>query len=99
MTSDLTVYETNRKLLFDALTEYGFRVVPPDGAFYLFVESPEADANAFAERAKSMELLLVPSDDFGCGGFVRISYCVSTEQIKNSLPAFRRLAESYGLGK
>lgn len=99
MTSDLTVYETNRQLLLDALTEYGFSVVPPDGAFYLFVRSPEADANAFAERAKGMELLLVPSDDFGCGGFVRISYCVSTEQIKRSLPAFRRLAESYGLTK
>ena len=98
-TADLTVYETNRRLLFDALTEYGFRVVPPDGAFYLFVKAPEADAVAFAERAKSMELLLVPSNDFGCEGFVRISYCVSTEQIKRSLPAFRRLAESYGLVK
>ncbi len=97
MTSDLSVYQTNRKLLLDALTEYGFRVVKPDGAFYLFVESPEADANAFAERAKGMELLLVPSDDFGCPGFVRISYCVSTEQITRSLPAFKRLAESYGL--
>ena len=98
-TADLTVYETNRRLLFDSLTEYGFRVVPPDGAFYLFVKAPEADAVAFAERAKGMELLLVPSNDFGCEGFVRISYCVSTEQIKRSLPAFRRLAESYGLVK
>lgn len=97
MTSDLSVYRTNRQLLLDALTAYGFRVVKPDGAFYLFVASPEADANAFAERAKSMELLLVPSDDFGCPGFVRISYCVSTEQIERSLPAFKRLAESYGL--
>ena len=98
-TADISVYETNRKLLFDALTDYGFRVIPPDGAFYLFVASPEPDANAFAETAKRMELLLVPSDDFGCGGFVRISYCVSTEQIKRSLPAFKRLAEAYGLGK
>ena len=97
MTSDLSVYRTNRQLLLDALTEYGFRVVKPDGAFYLFVESPEADANAFAERAKGLELLLVPSDSFGCPGFVRISYCVSTEQIERSLPAFKKLAESYGL--
>ena len=97
-TADISIYETNRKLLFDALTDYGFRVVPPDGAFYLFVKAPEADANAFAEKAKALELLLVPSDDFGCGGFVRISYCVSTEQIKRSLPAFKKLAESYGLG-
>ena len=96
-TSDLSVYQTNRDLLLEALTAYGFRVVSPDGAFYLFVKAPEADATAFAERAKGMELLLVPSDDFGCPGFVRISYCVSTEQIKRSLPAFKHLAESYGL--
>lgn len=97
MTSDLSVYETNRQLLLDALTGFGFRVIPPDGAFYLFVQSPEPDANAFSARAKGLELLLVPSDDFGCPGFVRISYCVSTGQIERSLPAFRRLAESYGL--
>jgi aspartate aminotransferase len=96
-TSDLSVYQTNRDLLLEALTAYGFRMVSPDGAFYLFLKAPEADANAFAERAKGMELLLVPSDDFGWPGFVRISYCVSTEQIKRSLPAFKRLAESYGL--
>ncbi len=96
-TSDLSVYRTNRGLLLRALTGYGFRVVPPNGAFYLFVASPEPDAAAFAQRAKELELLLVPSDDFGCPGFVRISYCVSTGQIERSLPAFRRLAELYGL--
>ena len=96
-TSDLTVYDTNRRLLYDALTEYGFEVVRPDGAFYLFVRVPDGDANAFCERAKQFELLLVPSDDFGCKGFVRIAYCVTTAQIERSLPAFRRLAASYGL--
>ncbi len=97
LTSDLSVYRTNRALLSEGLKSCGFRVVSPDGAFYLFVESPEPDANAFAERAKAMELLLVPSDSFGCKGFVRISYCVATEQIQNAMPAFRQLAESYGL--
>lgn len=96
-TAELDVYDTNRRLLYAALTEYGFEVVPPDGAFYLFVRSPEQDANAFCERAKGMELLLVPSDDFGCKGYARIAYCVTTEQIKRSLPAFQRLAASYGL--
>ncbi len=94
-TSDVSVYDTNRRMLYDALTEYGYFAVKPDGAFYLFVRALEADANAFCERAKQYELLLVPGDDFGCPGFVRISYCVSTEQIKNSLPAFKKLAESY----
>lgn len=97
LTADLTVYDTNRRLLYGALTEYGFDVVRPDGAFYLFVRAPGGDANAFCEAAKKYELLLVPSDDFGCEGFVRIAYCVTTEQIERSLPAFRALAASYRL--
>ena len=96
-TADVEVYDRNRRLLYSALTEYGFSAVKPDGAFYLFVRSPEPDAYAFFERAKKHELLLVPSDDFGVPGFVRISYCVSTEQIERSLPAFKALAEEYGL--
>lgn len=94
-TADLSVYEENRNLFYNALTEYGYSVVRPDGAFYLFVKSPEADANAFCERAKKYELLIVPGDSFGCEGYVRISYCVKTETIKKSLPAFKKLIEEY----
>lgn len=92
---DVSAYKKNRDLLFGALTDYGYETVPPDGAFYLFVKSPEPDANAFCERAKKHELLLVPSDDFGCEGYVRISYCVTAEQIEKSLPAFKALIEEY----
>ena len=94
-TADVSVYEKNRKVLYNALTEYGYTVIKPDGAFYMFVKSPEKDANVFCEKAKKYELLLVPSDDFGIDGFVRISYCVSPEQIENSLPAFKKLYEEY----
>lgn len=96
-TADVGVYDTNRRLLYRALTEQGFSVVPPDGAFYLFVRVPDGDANAFCELAKRFELLLVPSDDFGCPGYVRIAYCVTTEQIERSLPAFAALARACGL--
>ncbi len=92
---DVSAYKENRDLLLGALTDYGYEAVPPDGAFYLFVKSPEPDANAFCERAKKYELLLVPSDDFGCKGYVRISYCVTAEQIEKSLPAFKALIEEY----
>jgi len=95
-TSDMEVYRVNRDLLYGALTSYGFECVYPDGAFYLFVKSPEPDAGAFCEKAKAYELLLVPSDSFGCPGYVRISYCVSTDQIRRSLPAFEKLAAEYG---
>lgn len=94
--SDVSVYKKNRDILYNALTEYGYRCIKPDGAFYLFVESLEKDAAAFSEKAKEFELLLVPADSFGTLGFVRISYCVSTKQIEDSLPAFKKLAESYG---
>ena len=95
MTSDIAVYKKNRDLLYDGLTKLGYQCIKPDGAFYLFVKSMEPDASAFCEKAKKHELLLVPSDDFGCPGYVRISYCVSTEQIINSMPAFEKLAKEY----
>lgn len=92
---DLSVYRENRDLLYNALTGYGFSCVRPDGAFYLFMQAPGGDANAFCEAAKRYELLLVPSDSFGCAGYVRISYCVGTQQIRNALPAFEQLAAEY----
>lgn len=97
VTSDVSVYERNRDTLAGALRGYGFRCVQPDGAFYLFVKSPEPDAYAFCERAKKYNLLLVPGDDFGCKGYVRIAYCVSHEMIERSLPAFEKLAKEYSL--
>lgn len=76
-TVDLSIYDENRKLRYTPLTEYGFEAVYPDGAFYLFLKSPE------------------PADSFGYPGYVRIAYCVTTEQIRCSLPAFRKLADLY----
>ena len=98
-TSDISKYKLNRDLLYGGLTQLGFRCIKPDGAFYLFVESPEPDALAFSEKAKKHELLLVPADDFGTPGYVRLAYCVSEKQIRDSMPAFRALAAEYGLTK
>ena len=97
LTADISVYERNRDTLSAALESYGFTVVRPDGAFYLFVQSPEPDSDAFAERAKEHELLIVSAKSFGVEGYDRVSYCVSPEMIARSLPAFRALALSYGL--
>ena len=94
-TADLSVYKKNRDILCSALTEYGYRVVKPDGAFYLFVKALEDDARAFCEKAKAHDLLIVASDSFGFPGYVRISYCVSTQMIERSLPAFEALAKEY----
>lgn len=94
-TADISVYKNNRDVLCKALTEYGYEVVKPDGAFYLFVKAMCENADDFAEKAKDYELLLVSGDSFGVKGYVRISYCVSLDMILRSLPAFKSLASFY----
>ena len=90
---DLASYDRNRRTLYEALTSYGYEMAKPDGAFYLFIKAPGGDANAFSEKAKQRDLLLVPGDGFGCPGYFRICYCVSFEQIQRSLPVFKALIE------
>ncbi len=92
---NVEAYKENRDLLYDNLTSYGYECVKPDGAFYLFVKSPESDAYKFFEAAKEQEILVVPCDDFGVSGYVRIAYCVSTDTVKGALPGFKKLAEKY----
>ena len=94
-TSDMDFYKRNRELLYTALTDIGYDVIKPDGAFYMFVRALESDACAFCEAAKKYELLLVPSNDFACPGFIRIAYCVDTDVISRSIPSFRALYEEY----
>ncbi len=94
---NVKAYKENRDLLYENLKFYGFYCVKPDGAFYLFVKSPDVDATSFYERAKKHELLIVPCDDFGVSGYVRIAYCVDKKRIENALPHFKKLAEEYGL--
>lgn len=93
--SDVEAYARNRETLTQALTEYGYTYVEPDGAFYLWVRALEDDAEAFCDRARSFELLPVPSNSFGVPGWIRIGYCVSHETIERSLPAWKALAETY----
>lgn len=95
--TDVAFYDENRRLLYEGLTELGFTCVKPEGAFYLWVKSPVEDETAFVNEGKKLHILMVPGSSFGCGGFVRLAYCVSHATVKNALPAFGKLAESYGL--
>lgn len=97
-TADLSVYEKNKNILYNALIEYGYECVEPGGTFYMFPRALEADAYAFCEKAKELNLMLVPGDVFRCPGHVRIAYCVPTERIERALPVFKKLAELYGRG-
>lgn len=89
-TSDLSVYETNMNLLYDALTRMGFQVVKPGGTFYIFPKALEEDANAFCNKAKDYDLILVPADNFGCPGYFRMAYCIDTEKVKRSIPVMEK---------
>ena len=88
---DLDAYDRNRKALYEGLTDLGYEMAKPDGAFYLFIKAPGGDAMAFSEKAKGKDLLVVPGDGFGCPGYFRICYCVSYEMIQKSMGAFAAL--------
>ncbi len=95
--ADIDFYARNRDTLYDALREYGFSCIKPEGAFYMFIKSPTPDEKEFVSRAKEEHILLVPGSSFACPGFVRLAYCVSYETCVNSLPGFKKVAESFGL--
>ncbi len=90
---DLEAYDRNRKLLYEGLREIGYECVRPQGAFYLLVRSPGGDSPVFAEKAKQQNVILVPTDAFGAPGYFRLSYCVSEDMIRRSLPVFRKILE------
>ena len=98
-TSDLSVYEENKNILYRELTALGFTCVEPGGTFYMFPRSLEPDDVAFCEKAKKYDLLLVPGTGFGCPGHFRIAYCVPTEKVIRSLEAFRQLAVEYAVSQ
>lgn len=92
---DVAYYDRNRKTLYEGLTECGFTCVKPEGAFYLFVKSPVENEKEFCEAAKKYNILMVPGSSFACPGYVRLAYCVSYENIVNSMASFKELAKEY----
>ncbi len=96
---DISEYREKRDLLYDNLTALGFQMVKPQGAFYLFPKSPIADDVEFVLAAAKHNILVVPGSGFGAPGYFRIAYCIDKQIIQNALPAFRKLAEEFNLGK
>lgn len=95
--TDVDFYDRNRKLLYEGLTKLGFNCVKPQGAFYLWMKSPDEDEERFVEKAKKYHIILVKGSAFSCPGYVRMAYCVSPDMIQKSLPEFEKLAREYGL--
>ena len=97
-TADLSVYETNRNLLYRELVNLGFTCVEPGGTFYIFPKALEEDAVAFCKKALEYDLILVPGDTFGAPGYFRMAYCIDTEKVERSLKPLRRFVkEVYGI--
>ena len=94
-TADISIYETNKKILAKGLKDMGYHVVEPGGTFYMFPRTLIADDVAFCEKAKDFNLLIVPGVGFECPGHTRISFCVPTARIEKSLSAFEQLAKSF----
>lgn len=95
---DIDIYEKNRDLLYNSLTEIGYDCIHPDGAFYLFMRALEPDDAAFCQKAKEERILMAPGNAFSGPGFVRISYCVPYKVVEQSIPAFKRLYDKYKKG-
>lgn len=94
ITSDLKVYETNMNLIYNELMDLGFTCVKPGGTFYIFPKALEEDAVAFCKKALKYDLVLVPSNSFGCPGYFRMAYCINTEKVERSLKALRKFVET-----
>lgn len=92
-TADLSVYEVNRNLLYNELTDLGYTCVKPGGTFYIFPKAMEEDAKEFCKKALKYDLILVPGDTFGAPGYFRMAYCVDTEKVKRSLTALRQFTQ------
>ena len=93
--TNVEAYAVNREILTHALDELGYEYIDPDVAFYLWIKALEPDAQAFSNKAKEHELLLVPSDSFGVDGWVRAGYCIDKSTIEHSIPAFAALKADY----
>jgi len=92
---DIAAYKKRRDLLYNKLTEIGFEIVKPEGAFYLFPKALIEDDVEFVKKAVDFNILLVPGTGFGCPGYFRMSYCVELDMIERSLPKFEELMKAY----
>ncbi len=89
---DVEIYRRKRDLFCNALSAMGYRLTPPEGAFYIFPQAPGGDDLALAQALQEELILVVPGRGFSMPGYFRIAYCVDTAVIEHSLPGFERVA-------
>ena len=97
VTVSIAEYQRRRDFLYGSLTEMGYAMVKPQGAFYLFPKSPLEDEVAFIRELQDLRVLAVPGRGFGLSGHFRVSYCGDDHSIEGSLGGFRKLAQKHKL--
>jgi aspartate aminotransferase len=97
VTVPIAEYQKKRDFLYCHLSEMGYSVIKPQGAFYMFPKSPLEDEVAFVSELQQQQVLTVPGGGFGTPGYFRISYCVDDRTLEGSLAAFRKAAQKFNL--
>lgn len=90
---DLAELEHKRNLMGETLMSFGYDLRLPEGAFYLWVRSPEPDDFSFAMKLARRNVLVLPGSTSEGPGYFRISLTASRDMIERSLPVF---AEAFG---
>jgi len=97
VTVSVAEYQKKRDFLYSHLSEMGYSVVKPQGAFYMFPKSPVEDDVAFVEELRQWNVLTVPGRGFGSPGYFRVSYCVDDRTLEGSLAGFKKAAQKFNL--
>ena len=92
---DVKHYQNQRDLMYKILTDIGYSVIKPQGAFYMFPKSPVEDDLLFVDELRKQRVLVVPGRGFGVSGHFRIAYCVKTQTLERSMEGFRTAFNKY----
>jgi len=98
VTVSVAEYQRKRDFLYKNLTEMGYSIVKPQGAFYMFPKSPLEDDLKFVRELLQLKVLTVPGQGFGTPGYFRIAYCVEDRVLEGSLAGLQEAARRFGLG-
>ena len=98
VTVSIDEYQLKRDFLYEQLTQMGYSMNKPKGAFYMFPKSPLEDEVAFVQELREHRVLTVPGRSFGAPGYFRISYCTDAHTLEGSLHGFREVARKHNLG-
>jgi aspartate aminotransferase len=95
-TVDVGAYQRLRDRIYAGLTAAGYRLVKPQGAFYMFPRSPLPDDVRFCEMLLEWRVLVVPGRGFGMPGHFRLAYCVDDHTVEGALAGFEAAAKRLG---